>query len=82
GDPEPRSRAVEAWRTLCALLNADVGAFHRLQGERMVLVGGAALPQHLPEYLMAYAGQCGEVLRQGQPRSLEESESLLEFENS
>ncbi|WP_447785723.1 response regulator [Stenotrophomonas bentonitica] len=82
GDPEPRTLADEAMRTLCAQLNADVGAVYRLQGERLVLVGGAALPPHLPESLMASAGQWGEVLRQGQPRRLEESESLLEIETA
>jgi len=82
GDPEPRTLADEAMRTLCAQLNADVGAVYRLQGERLVLVGGAALPPHLPDSLTASAGQWGEVLRQGQPRRLEESESLLEIETA
>ncbi|HDS0924961.1 TPA: response regulator [Stenotrophomonas maltophilia] len=82
GDPEPRTLANEAMRTLCARLNADVGALYRLQGERLLLVGGAALPPHLPDSLPAAAGQWGEVLRQGQPRRLEEGESLLEIETA
>ncbi|MGN7838949.1 response regulator [Stenotrophomonas sp. 22385] len=82
GDPEPRVLADEAMRTLCARLNADVGALYRLQGERLLLVGGAALPPHLPDSLPASAGQWGEVLRQGQPRRLEEGESLLEIETA
>ncbi|WP_448142980.1 response regulator [Stenotrophomonas bentonitica] len=82
GDPEPRVLADEAMRTLCARLNADVGALYRLQGERLVLVGGAALPPQLPDSLPAAAGQWGEVLRQGQPRRLDEGESLLEIETA
>jgi len=82
GDPEPRTLADAAMRSLCARLNADVGALYRLQGERLVLVGGAALPPQLPESLPAASGQWGEVLRLGQPRRLEESESLLEIETA
>jgi len=82
GDPEPRTLADAAMRSLCARLNADVGALYRLQGERLVLVGGAALPAHLPESLPASAGQWGEVLRAGTPRRLEEGESPLEIETA
>jgi len=82
GDPEPRTLADAAMRSLCARLNADVGALYRLQGERLVLVGGAALPAHLPESMPAHAGQWGEVLRNGQPRRLEEGESPLEIEST
>ncbi|WP_312329004.1 response regulator [Stenotrophomonas sp.] len=82
GDPEPRTLADAAMRSLCARLNADVGALYRLQGERLVLVGGAALPAHLPESLPTSAGQWGEVLRAGTPRRLEEGESPLEIETA
>ncbi len=82
GDPEPRTLADAAMRSLCARLNADVGALYRLQGERLVLVGGAALPAHLPESLPTSAGQWGEVLRSGTPRRLEEGESPLEIETA
>ncbi len=82
GDPEPRTLADAAMRSLCARLNADVGALYRLHGERLVLVGGAALPTGLPESLPVKAGQWGEVLREGQPRRLEEDESSLEIETA
>ncbi|MGH8089245.1 MAG: sensor histidine kinase, partial [Stenotrophomonas sp.] len=82
GDPEPRTLANEAMRTLCARLNADVGALYRLHGERLVLVGGAALPSNLPESLPTAAGQWGEVVRLGEPRRLEEGDSVLQIETT
>jgi signal transduction histidine kinase/DNA-binding response OmpR family regulator len=82
GDPEPRTLANEAMRTLCAQLNADVGALYRLHGERLVLVGGAALPSNLPESLPTAAGQWGEVVRLGEPRRLEEGDSVLQIETA
>ncbi|MFI8716607.1 response regulator [Stenotrophomonas sp. NPDC077464] len=82
GDPEPGTLADAAMRSLCARLNADVGALYRLQGERLVLVGGAALPPGLADSLPAQAGQWGEVLRGGEPRRLEESGSALEIETA
>ncbi len=80
GDPDPRVLADEALRTLCARLNAEVGALYRLQGERLLLVGGAALPARLPEALPSAAGQWGEVLRLGEPRRLDQGDSVLEIE--
>ncbi|WP_282295876.1 response regulator [Stenotrophomonas sp. PS02289] len=80
GDPDPRVLADEAMRTLCARLNAEVGALYRLQGERLLLVGGAALPARLPEALPSAAGQWGEVLRLGEPRRLDQGDSVLEIE--
>jgi CheY-like chemotaxis protein len=82
GDPEPRTLANEAMRALCARLNADVGALYRLQGDRLVLVGGAALPPQLPESLPTAAGQWGEVVRLGEPRRLEEADSVLHIETA
>lgn len=82
GDPDPRVLADEAMRALCARLNADVGALYRLQGERLILAGGAALPARLPEGLPAQAGQWGEVLRLGEPRRFHDSESVLEIETA
>ncbi len=80
GDPDPRVLADEALRTLCARLNAEVGALYRLQGERLLLVGGAALPARLPESLPSAAGQWGEVLRLGEPRRFDQGDSVLEIE--
>jgi signal transduction histidine kinase/CheY-like chemotaxis protein len=80
GDPDPRVLADEAVRALCARLHAEVGALYRLQGERLLLVGGAALPARLPEALPSAAGQWGEVLRSGEPRRLDQGESVLEVE--
>ena len=81
GDPDPRVLADEAMRTLCARLNAEVGALYRLQGERLLLVGGAALPARLPEALPSAAGQWGEVLRLAEPRRLDQGDSVLEIES-
>ncbi|MEG2805655.1 response regulator [Stenotrophomonas sp.] len=80
GDPEPQVLADAAMRALCAQLGAEVGALYRLQGDRLLLVGGAALPAALPGTLPATAGQWGEVLSQGKPRRLEDAESPLEIE--
>ncbi|WP_312236645.1 response regulator [Stenotrophomonas sp.] len=80
GDPEPRVLADAAMRALCAQLGAEVGAMYRLQGDRLLLVGGAALPAQLPETLPAGAGQWGEVLRLGVPRRLEDRESPLDID--
>ncbi|NYF34804.1 response regulator [Stenotrophomonas sp. JAI102] len=80
GDPTPRELAEAAMRALCAQLNADVGAMYRLQGERLVLVGGAALPSQLPETLPANAGQWGEIIREGRARRLEDSDSPLDID--
>ncbi|MEN4950343.1 response regulator [Stenotrophomonas sp. TWI819] len=80
GDPTPRELADAAMRALCAQLNADVGAMYRLQGERLVLVGGAALPSQLPETLPAHAGQWGEIIREGRARRLEDSDSPLDID--
>ena len=80
GDPEPRTLADAAVRALCAQLGAEVGAMYRLQGDRLQLVGGAALPAQLPEMLPAGAGQWGEVLREGAPRRLEDAQSPLDID--
>ncbi len=80
GDPTPRELADAAMRALCAQLNADVGAMYRLQGERLVLVGGAALPSQLPETLPAHTGQWGEIIREGRARRLEDSDSPLDID--
>ena len=80
GDPEPRTLADAAVRALCAQLGAEVGAMYRLQGDRLQLVGGAALPAQLPEILPAGAGQWGEVLREGAPRRLEDAQSPLDID--
>jgi len=80
GDPEPRVLADQAMRALCAQLGAEVGALYRLQGDRLLLVGGAALPAELPESLPTAAGQWSEVLRAGKPRRLEDAQSPLEIQ--
>lgn len=80
GDPAPGVLAGEAMRALCAQLGAEVGALYRLHGDQLVLVGGAALPAHLPGTLPLNAGQWGEVVREGKPRRLEDSDSVLDIE--
>ena len=80
GDPTPRALADSAMRALCAQLHAEVGALYRLQGDRLVLVGGAALPSQLPDTLPAASGQWSEVLRAGVPRRLEDHLSPLDID--
>ncbi|PPV06245.1 two-component system sensor protein [Xanthomonas bromi] len=62
GDQAPQELADAAVRALCQTLDAQIGALYRIEGERLRLTGGAALPPDLPQTLPTTAGQLGEVL--------------------
>ncbi|KFA22845.1 histidine kinase, partial [Xanthomonas vasicola pv. musacearum NCPPB 4384] len=70
GDQAPQELADAAVRALCKTLDAQVGALYRIEGERLRLTGGAALPPDLPQTLPTTAGQLGEVLQRGTVRRL------------
>ncbi|WP_349657264.1 response regulator [Xanthomonas sp. 10-10] len=68
GDQSPEDLANAALRALCDTLDAQVGALYRVEGERLRLTGGAALPVDMPRTLPSNAGQWGEVLQRGTVR--------------
>ncbi|MBB3801538.1 CheY-like chemotaxis protein [Xanthomonas arboricola] len=68
GDQSPEDLADAALRALCDTLDAQVGALYRIEGERLRLTGGAALPADIPKTLPTNAGQWGEVLQRGTVR--------------
>ncbi|MCC4631864.1 MULTISPECIES: response regulator [Xanthomonas] len=68
GDQSPEELANAALRALCDTLDAQVGALYRVEGERLRLTGGAALPVDMPKTLPSNAGQWGEVLQRGTVR--------------
>ncbi|HEX7816197.1 MAG TPA: response regulator [Dyella sp.] len=68
GEQTLQDIAVHATRALCDRLEAQVGAFYRLEGAQLVLIGGIALRENQTERLPAHAGLLGEVLAQRQPR--------------
>ncbi|WP_115561616.1 response regulator [Xanthomonas arboricola] len=68
GDQSPENLADAALRALCDTLGAQVGALYRIEGERLRLTGGAALPVDMPKTLPSNAGQWGEVLQRGTVR--------------
>jgi len=70
GDLEPSELAERALRILCEYSGAQVGVLYRLQGERLLLAGGIALPPSLARELPLGQGQLGEVVQQGRVRHL------------
>ncbi|MGV7188357.1 response regulator [Xanthomonas axonopodis] len=70
GDQAPQELADAAVRALCQTLDAQVGALYRIEGDRLRLTGGAALPPDLPQTLPTAAGQLGEVLQRGTVRRI------------
>jgi len=70
GDLEPAQMAELALRILCEQLDAQVGALYRVQGQRLLLTGGIALPLSAVHELPLDNGQLGEVVQQARPRHL------------
>ncbi|PPT77082.1 MULTISPECIES: response regulator [Xanthomonas] len=68
GDHSPDDLANAAVRVLCHTLDAQVGALYRIEGERLRLTGGAALPADVSKTLPTDTGQLGEALRGGTVR--------------
>lgn len=71
GEQAPHELARSAMGVLCSYTDAPVGVLYRLDGERLVLCGGAALPPDVPRELPASQGQLGETLRLAVPRRIQ-----------
>lgn len=68
GDLDPDAVAQAAIRALCSSVGAQVGALYRLNGTRLVLVGGIALPSSAAPELALDDGLMGEVVQTGRVR--------------
>ncbi|CAG2086847.1 CheY-like chemotaxis protein/membrane protein implicated in regulation of membrane protease activity [Xanthomonas arboricola] len=68
GDHSPDDLANAAVQALCDTLDAQVGALYRIEGDRLRLTGGTALPADASRTLPTDAGQLGEALRGGTVR--------------
>ncbi|WP_427926789.1 GAF domain-containing sensor histidine kinase [Xanthomonas hortorum] len=68
GDQSPEALADAAVSALCDTLDAQVGALYRIEGERLRLTGGTALPADMPKTLPTNTGQLGEALQRGAVR--------------
>ncbi|MWT08959.1 histidine kinase, partial [Escherichia coli] len=63
GELGPEQIAEAAVSTLATQLGADVGALYRLEGGRLQLTGGLALPNGIPATLGLQEGVAGQVAR-------------------
>ncbi|HFK2904888.1 TPA: response regulator [Stenotrophomonas maltophilia] len=77
GDLGPEQIAEAAATSLGAQLEADVGAVYRLDGGRLQLTGGLALPSGMPASLALQEGVAGQVARDGRIRHLEGSDDAV-----
>ncbi len=77
GDLGPEQIAEAAATSLGAQLDADVGAVYRLDGGRLQLTGGLALPSGMPASLALQEGVAGQVARDGRIRHLEGSDDAV-----
>lgn len=77
GDLGPEQIAEAAATSLGAQLEADVGAVYRLEGGRLQLTGGLALPSGMPASLALQEGVAGQVARDGRIRHLEGSDDAV-----
>ncbi|PZS50236.1 hybrid sensor histidine kinase/response regulator [Stenotrophomonas maltophilia] len=83
GDLGPEQIAEAAATSLGAQLEADVGAVYRLEGGRLQLTGGLALPSGMPASLALQEGVAGQVARDECIRHLEGSDDVvLELQTS
>lgn len=83
GDLGPEQIAEAAATSLGAQLEADVGAVYRLDGGRLQLTGGLALPSGMPASLALQEGVAGQVARDECIRHLEGSDdAVLELQTS
>jgi CheY-like chemotaxis protein len=70
GEQSPEQIAAQAAGALCRYLGADIAVAYRLDGERLLRLGGHAFDaQATPEQLPASQGLVGEVLRSGQAQA-------------
>jgi len=70
GDLGPEQIAESAATHLAGQLDADVGAVYRLEGGRLQLTGGMALPSGTPASLALQEGLAGQVARDERIRHL------------
>ncbi len=83
GDLGPEQIADAAVTRLAEQLRADVGAVYRLEGGRLQLTGGMALPSGTPASLSLQEGLAGQVARDERIRHLHGDEAaVLELQTS
>ena len=83
GDLGPEQIAEAAATSLGAQLQADVAAVYRLEGGRLQLTGGLALPSGMPASLALQEGVAGQVARDERIRHLHGSDdAVLELQTS
>lgn len=83
GDLGPEQIAEAAATSLGAQLRADVAAVYRLEGGRLQLTGGLALPSGMPASLALQEGVAGQVARDERIRHLHGGDdSVLELQTS
>ncbi|MBH1852915.1 response regulator [Stenotrophomonas maltophilia] len=83
GDLGPEQIAEAAATSLGAQLQADVAAVYRLEGGRLQLTGGLALPSGMPASLALQEGGAGQVARDERIRHLHGGDdSVLELQTS
>ncbi|MDT3487476.1 response regulator [Stenotrophomonas maltophilia] len=83
GDLGPEQIAEAAATSLGAQLEADVGAVYRLDGGRLQLTGGLALPSGMPASLALQEGVAGQVARDERIRHLQGGDdAALELQTS
>ncbi|HGM7333742.1 TPA: response regulator [Stenotrophomonas maltophilia] len=83
GDLGPEQIAEAAATQLGSQLQADIGAVYRLEGGRLQLTGGMALPSGMPASLALQEGVAGQVARDERIRHLHGGEAaVLELQTS
>jgi signal transduction histidine kinase/CheY-like chemotaxis protein len=83
GDLGPEQIAEAAATSLGAQLQAEVGAVYRLEGGRLQLSGGLALPSGMPASLALQEGVAGQVARDRRIRHLQGGDAtVLELQTS
>ncbi|MCW2064718.1 UNVERIFIED_ORG: signal transduction histidine kinase/DNA-binding response OmpR family regulator [Stenotrophomonas maltophilia] len=83
GELAPEQIAEAAVTALATHLRADVGALYRLDGGRLQLTGGLALPTGIPATLGLQEGLAGQVARDQRARHLQGGEAApLELQTS
>jgi len=83
GDLGPEQIAEAAATQLGGQLQADIGAVYRLEGGRLQLTGGMALPSGMPASLALQEGVAGQVARDERIRHLHGSDAaVLELQTS
>jgi signal transduction histidine kinase/DNA-binding response OmpR family regulator len=83
GELAPEQIAEAAVTALATHLRADVGALYRLEGGRLQLTGGLALPAGIPATLSLQEGVAGQVARDQLARHLQGGDATtLELQTS